>query len=282
VNFSGWVQLRRGILNHLHEGKLSNIEFLVLVVLIMLADKETGAGTINAPCLRSFVPHLSYDAAKRVLLSLEEKHYIYRKIKYKSDLPYPFWVNRYIPSAGPHKGLQIDLAKVSKSKDFKDITYINHAPEDAPQGASEGAPDPALHYKTREEKHKKGNKALINRVKSASVSASLDDTTPPIVITQAQHTVSGASALHSALLSDDGIRRMPTTVTKIKADMPDMATVIKRGMEDRFLAFEAGLRLTGGGRFEDLEKPHCPEVGCEEAYSRLLPHLSNSSQEINA
>ena len=240
MNFGGWVQLRRGILDHLREGKLSNNEFLVLVVLIMLADKQTGAGTINAPCLRSFVPHLSYDAAKRVLLSLEEKHYIYRKIKYKSDLAYPFWVNLYIPSAGPHMGLQMDLTKVFESKDIKDIEYISDVPEVAPQGAPAGAPDTALHYKTREEKHEKRNKPSINSREGASVCASSDDMKPPIVITKAQRTVNVASALPSELQLNDGgthanvtpsTLQMPGPVAKIEAQKPEMPTVLRIGID---------------------------------------------------
>jgi hypothetical protein len=78
MNFVGWVPLRRGIIAHTQHGRLSNTECLVLIFLIMLADKGTGAGTINAPSLCAFLPGLSYDSAKRVLLSLEEKRYIFR------------------------------------------------------------------------------------------------------------------------------------------------------------------------------------------------------------
>jgi hypothetical protein len=193
--------MRRGILDHLREGKLSIHEFLALVVLIMLADKRTGAGTINAPALRYFIPELEYDAAKRVLLTLEEKRYIYRKIKPYSKIVYPFWVNRYVPSVGPHKGLQIDLAKVFESKDIKDIAYINPAPDDAPQGAPEGAPDPAPNYKKGEERQEKRNKTSISKSESASVCALVDEAKPSSVIAGAQHNMQRANALPSALPS---------------------------------------------------------------------------------
>jgi hypothetical protein len=201
VNVAGWVQLRRGILDHLHEGKLSNNEFLVLVVLIMLADKKTGAGTINAPALRYFIPELEYDAAKRVLHSLEEKRYIYRKIKPYSKIVYPYWVNRYAPSVGLHKGLQIDLTKVFQSKDVNDIAYINHAPDDAPQGAPEGAPDPAPNYKKEEVRQEKGNKTSISKNESASICASSDEAKSSIAQAEAQRNMQRASALPSALPS---------------------------------------------------------------------------------
>jgi hypothetical protein len=167
----------------------------------MLADKRTGAGTINAPTLRSFIPELSYDAAKRVLHSLQEKRYIYRRITPYSKIVYPFWVNRYIPSAGLHKGLQIDLAKVFESKDIKDIAYVKVAPVDAPEGAPEGAPDPAPNYKKGEERQEKRNKTPISKSESASICASADEAKPSGVMTQAKHNMQGASALPSALPS---------------------------------------------------------------------------------
>lgn len=160
MNFGGYVALRRGLLAHLQDGRLSNAEALALTVLIMLADKSTGAGTINAPTLRTFLPELSYDAAKRILLSLEEKRYIYRKIIPFSTRVYPYWVNKYVPSTGPHKLLQTDLSQVFESKNIKDIRYGKSAPDPALEGALEGAPDPAPHYKNGKGKQEKEKTTL--------------------------------------------------------------------------------------------------------------------------
>lgn len=142
MNFSGYVGVRRGLLAHLQDGKLSNTEALVLVILILLADKSTGSGTINAPTLRTFLPELSYDAAKRTLLSLEDKRYIFREIIPFSKRVYRFWVHRYTPSAGPHKLLQTDCSQAFETNDAKHVRYVKSAPEGAPEGALEGA----LHY----------------------------------------------------------------------------------------------------------------------------------------
>ena len=150
MNFAGWVPIRRGIIAHLQEGELSNQEFAVLIVLILLADKSTGAGTINSPCLRSFVPRLTHDAAKRVLPKLQQKGYIFREIKHRSKAAYRYWVNRYEVTDGPNKKRQVDLSKVLRTKDVADIRYVVPAPDDAPETAPEGAPDPAPHYNNRE------------------------------------------------------------------------------------------------------------------------------------
>jgi hypothetical protein len=154
VNFVGYVALRRGLLSHIQEGRLTNNEALTFVVLLMLADKATGSGTINSPALRSFMPGLSHDAAKRALLGLEEKHYIFRQIVPFSKRVYRFWVNLYVPSTGPYRSLQINLSQVFESGDINDIRYVELAPEGAPQGAPQTPPQGAHHYKKDKDKEK--------------------------------------------------------------------------------------------------------------------------------
>ncbi len=117
MNLSGYVPLRRGILHHTMDGSLTLQEFAAFTTLVMLADKATGAGKINGPVLRTFLPGLTVDAAKRVLQSLEEKRYIFRKITPRSPILYPFWVNRYRPTVGPYRLLQLSLVEVFETKD---------------------------------------------------------------------------------------------------------------------------------------------------------------------
>lgn len=150
MNLTGYVPLRRGVLEHTMAGKLSTQEFAAFTALVLLADKETGAGRINAPVLTSWLPDLSYDAAKRALLSLESKRYIFREIVPFSKRMYVYWVNRYTLTSGPHRLLQTDLSKVFESKEPKDIRYIDPAPQTAPQAAPQTALQSALHNKTGE------------------------------------------------------------------------------------------------------------------------------------
>jgi hypothetical protein len=159
VNFSGYIPLRRGLIEHTHDGRLTNDEALTLVWLIMLADKETGRGTINGPTLKTFLPGLTVDGAKRVLNSLQKKGYIYRDITPRSPIVYPYWVNGFIPSTGPNKLLQLDLSEVFESKDPSKVKYISTAPAPAPVTAPGTALDPALdtaldpaHYNDKDQK----------------------------------------------------------------------------------------------------------------------------------
>jgi hypothetical protein len=125
-------------------GYLSNNEALVLVWLILLADHTSGSGTTNAPAIRTYLPELSIDAAKRTLRSLEDKRYIYRHITPFSKRVYQYWVDGYVISQGSNDALQISLEQVFDSRDAKDIRYINPAPEGALQGALQPAPRTAL------------------------------------------------------------------------------------------------------------------------------------------
>jgi hypothetical protein len=164
MNFSGFVPLRRGILDHVMTGRLSLQEYATLTVLIMLADKSTGRGTINAPSLRTFLPELSYPAAKRVLLSLQDKRYIWREIKLHDKVVYRYWIDNYEPTTGPHRAFRLSISQVFQSKDPKDIRYVKHVPEGephhvpdpVPEGEPHHVPDPVPNNKkdTREETYK--------------------------------------------------------------------------------------------------------------------------------
>jgi hypothetical protein len=153
MNFNGWVRVDRSILELTMTGKLSNMEALVLLSLKLLADRNTGMGRINGPVLRTYLPGLTEDTAKRTLQSLEKKRYIYRKITRQSKLIYPYWVNGYDIRASSGKVRLLDLTQVFDSKDIRDLKYVTpeDAPEVAPEVAPETAPDKSPH-KTLESK----------------------------------------------------------------------------------------------------------------------------------
>jgi hypothetical protein len=151
----GFVQFRRGILEHINDGRLSTIEFAALVCLILLADIDSGRGKINGPLLRYYLPDLSSDAAQRTLSSLDRKGYIYRQNPSSCKRAYAYWVNKYEVTTGPHKLRRICLSKVAVSKDVNDIRYVDPATEGATVPATHGATQGANSNKNREEKHKK-------------------------------------------------------------------------------------------------------------------------------
>lgn len=174
MNFVGYVPMRRGLLEHTMTGELSLQEFAAFTVLVMLADKSTGAGRINAPVLRTYLPDLSYPATKRLLQSLEDKRYIFRQIVPNSKVVYRYWVNRYQPTSGPHKLFQISLSKVFETKDPKDIEYVNRVPEGEPHTEPETEPhsEPHTGPNNKKEKDKEKEKKKPTGTKVTSTPAS--------------------------------------------------------------------------------------------------------------
>lgn len=198
MNLAGYVPLRRSVFEHTADGRLSSTECLVFLLLVALADRRTGSGTINAPSLRAFLPELSHDAAKRVLCSLEDKGYVFRDIVPFSKRVYRFWINKYRPTDGKYKALQINIAKALESRDVNDIEYVNPAPEGALEGAPETAPEGALHYKKREKRIEKKENPITEDEVCASQCATVCNTMSDTVSTQRSAQMGTACATHDA------------------------------------------------------------------------------------
>ena len=141
--FKGWVAVPRSILHNTHTGKLSNNEQLVLITLILLADAKTGSGHINAAAIRTYLPELEYETAKRILKSLQDKRFLYRQIRHSSKALYPYWIHGYQISDGPHKMSWTNLSQVFVTRDINLTRYDKSAPEDTPEHTPEVAPEVA-------------------------------------------------------------------------------------------------------------------------------------------
>jgi hypothetical protein len=159
--FYGFVQLRRGILEHVHDGRLTTIEFAVLDCLIMLADKETGRGEINAPLLRYYLPDLGTDAAQRALYRLQRKGYIHRHKPSSCKRAYSYWVNKYEVTAGQHKSRRLCLDVVTGSKDLRDMLYVDSPVQGATVTATQGATQPANSNNNRKGTQEKREVAAV-------------------------------------------------------------------------------------------------------------------------
>lgn len=129
MNFSGWVAIPRSILNNTHTQRLTITEQLVLMTLFLLANSKTGSGHINAAVLLSYLPELKYNTAKRVLLSLEVKRFVYRQIVHASKNVYGYWLHGYQISEGKNRLRWTNLSQVFVSRDIKDIQYDEVAPD---------------------------------------------------------------------------------------------------------------------------------------------------------
>jgi hypothetical protein len=202
MNFTGWVPIRRSILEHTMTGALSGNEFMVLTTLILLADKSTGRGTINAPSIHTYLPGLKYDSAKRTLQSLEEQGYIWRQITPMSKLVYPYWVNRYEITDGPHSTLQTDLSQVFESRDIKDIRYVKAGPHTPLHTAARAPLQKPLHTPLQKplNNNKDTDKDFDNKKDNTTTDiGNASDASPPVVTADSGSKAESSGADSSAI-----------------------------------------------------------------------------------
>jgi hypothetical protein len=95
---TGFVQLRRGILEHLTDGRITSDEFAAYTVLILNANRHTGNWRGSGATLARIV-HWEARKACRVLASLAKKGYIAIKRVSGSLQAYLFSVAKYFRAA---------------------------------------------------------------------------------------------------------------------------------------------------------------------------------------
>lgn len=160
MNFAGYIPLNRGLIEHTMDRRLTNNEALVFVWLLMLADRKTGSYTINGPTLRTFLPGLSKGAAQDALEGLHKKRYIYRDVTPRSIAVYRYWVDKFTPTDGPHRNLQLDLSEVFATNDTSKLRFVEAPPATPPAtqlGTQLGTP-PATPNNNKKEKEKDNHK----------------------------------------------------------------------------------------------------------------------------
>jgi hypothetical protein len=109
-NNGNYVQLRRGLLEHMETGRLSAREFAAHVLIVLLADSGSGVWWGNSVALAAKFGSgdVSELAAQKTLRSLGEKGYIKSLRQPGSRAGYPIIVNRYKITVGKLAGGLVD------------------------------------------------------------------------------------------------------------------------------------------------------------------------------
>lgn len=115
---SGFAKVRRGIVEHLQDGRIGPMEFSVYLLLILQADPETGvwhgsAGLLAAWC--SMSPRTCRDSLEK----LEQKGYIKRFHAKGKHASYPILIHRYECTDGAGKGTYLNAVDSSSYMDLK-------------------------------------------------------------------------------------------------------------------------------------------------------------------
>jgi hypothetical protein len=137
LTFVGYVPVRRGLLQHLTEGRLASQEFSVFVMLLLWADHKTGIARTNAAGLHFLSGRqINHSVIQKKLVSLEEKGYI--KIPFfvqgqRGD--YDIFIDKFVVTEGLMKGRTLSFADTT---DWKNPAYI-----DVTEAATEGTTDKA-------------------------------------------------------------------------------------------------------------------------------------------
>ncbi|SRR6266567_2336763 len=116
---SGYVKLRRGILEHYQDGKVSAYEFHIYVLLILEADYKTGIWHGSAEKL-SIVYRIAPSTCRDVLSKLHQKGYIRRFNLPGKHGNYPVLINKYECSDGSGSDIYLNA---KKSKDWRHPIY---------------------------------------------------------------------------------------------------------------------------------------------------------------
>lgn len=113
--FSGFLQLRRGIFEHLRDGRLTHMEALALIYILTQADTRTGVWSGSAGALAGELG-LRPRTARDLLERLSGGGYLKRFPVAGRHSCYPILIHKYQISTGEHNGEQLNaIASASKS-----------------------------------------------------------------------------------------------------------------------------------------------------------------------
>ena len=155
ANVSNFVQIRRGILQHIQEGRLSPNQAFVHLMIILLADASTGLWRGSAPALVVRCDgNLSLNAAQRALEALEKAKYLKRFRSQGERGNYPILVNKYLITAGRLKNGKVNA---ERTVDWRQIV-VDDATDDAAgvgtdvgTGVATPVATPTATYSTRQD-----------------------------------------------------------------------------------------------------------------------------------
>jgi len=123
---SGYLQLRRGIWEHVRNGSLTHTGALVYIYMLTQADTRTGIWKGSAQCIANDL-NIPRSTAKYALRGLDGI-YIKRFAVPGRHACYPILLHKFRIAQGQHVGLMLDALN---STDAKTLKYMN--PEDEPQ-----------------------------------------------------------------------------------------------------------------------------------------------------
>jgi len=117
----GFIAVRRGLLEHLRRGKLTELEALTFIIILGLANPHTGIWWGSAKSLWGEYPFYGNERrARRALKGLASKWYIKRLSTPGKHSNYPILIDKYEVKVGSKVGLRLNARK---SKNERRLCY---------------------------------------------------------------------------------------------------------------------------------------------------------------
>lgn len=135
---NGYVPKRRGVVEHLRDGRMTLQMYAAHDLLVLLADKATGIwiGSAKAFAANCGAGDVSERRARHILESLELGGYIKRFPIRRSHRNYPILISRFQPTSGAYSGMRLNAAA---TKDWRSPVYDSCQEHGAQPGAEPGA-----------------------------------------------------------------------------------------------------------------------------------------------
>lgn len=121
MNAGGYIPLRRGLLDHLEQGRLTTYDAGIYARILLEANRKTGVWWGSAAKLLALAPADSdLRKVQRSLEHLEEIGFIRRFHMQGKRGNYPTFVNKFLCTDGALKGMRLNAAK---SNDWRRPSY---------------------------------------------------------------------------------------------------------------------------------------------------------------
>src|SRR5262249_7725764 len=133
--FTGFVPLRRGLFEHVRNGRLGPLQAFCLIYILSQADTRTGVWMGCAKALSGELG-ISERTARDILERLEQGGYIRRFTSPGSHACYPLLVHKFAITNGEHDGEQLNAFDSASPTDLRYFRREHNGEHGVERGAA--------------------------------------------------------------------------------------------------------------------------------------------------
>ncbi len=161
---NGFLQLRRGIFEHIRDGRMSHMDALSFIYIVAQADTRTGVWNGSAAALAGEMG-MSPRTARDVLERLSARGYLKRFPIPGKHSCYPILVHKFLITDGEHRGEQLNAKDSTSKEDLRHFSREQSVGDYGEHGVEQGAAQKRI--ENREQRKEKGEKKELRRHRPA-------------------------------------------------------------------------------------------------------------------